>query len=348
MEEIVFEKVIPLFGQLDIRGSSRYRNESIKSDLSTQLQMAKAVLQEARKDEGLVAFEQLSHVIDKHYYKINESLGAGDEASILGFIHGEIDPVFEYLKTRDQSYPALTKYSERIDPKLRMIYEKRKQYEESVTLLNDTMGVALDHAQDEAQQVFPHYFEKYKTDGVEYNAYIGQTLVNQFEYHPIHLKNLRIWQLVTMCDIDFEVHHLKSTLTVPLEVAPLILAQDTPLDIKFRLDEKRFDVDGAYNVRYEIIKKRIDKAHIKGSADRLTQPGMLAVVYSTNKERNRYLEYFDFLISKSYVQSGVEDLELEEMEGAAGLRSLRVKLNYDREMVKQDRSLSVNRTSLVF
>ncbi len=29
------------------------------------------------------------------------------------------------------------------------------------------------------------------------------------------------------------------------------------------MDEKRFDVDGAYNARYEIVKKRIDKAYVK-------------------------------------------------------------------------------------
>jgi hypothetical protein len=48
-----------------------------------------------------------------------------------------------------------------------------------------------------------------------------------------------------------------------LRVASLILVHGNPLAIKFRMDEKQFDVDGAYNIRYEIIKKRIDKAFIK-------------------------------------------------------------------------------------
>jgi hypothetical protein len=38
-----------------------------------------------------------------------------------------------------------------------------------------------------------------------------------------------------------------------LQVAHLILSQSTPLAIRFRTDEKRFDVDGAYNARYEIV-----------------------------------------------------------------------------------------------
>lgn len=39
----------------------------------------------------------------------------------------------------------------------------------------------------------------------------------------------------------------------------------TPISIHFKMDEKQFDIDGSYNVRYEIAKKRIDKAKIKGS-----------------------------------------------------------------------------------
>jgi hypothetical protein len=41
------------------------------------------------------------------------------------------------------------------------------------------------------------------------------------------------------------------------------------IDIRFRMDEKRFDVDGAYNSYYEIIKKRLDKAHVKDSPTEL-------------------------------------------------------------------------------
>ncbi|NND32172.1 MAG: GAF domain-containing protein [Saprospiraceae bacterium] len=346
MEEIVFQQVIPLYGQLDIRGSSRYRNESIKADLSAQLNMAKQVLQEASATNRLLAYDQLMHIIDKNLYRINDTLGAGDEASILNFIHSELDPVFEYLDSFESSNKALVKYRKRVDPALGMVYEKRKQYEAAVTQINDLVGVQLEHAQQDAQAVFPHYFEKYKTDGVEFNLYIGQSLARHLKYHPIHLKNLRLWQLVTMCDVDLQVKRLKKNLAVPLEVAPLILVQDNPLDIKFRMDEKQFDVDGAYNVRYEIIKKRIDKAKIKDANERLTQPGKLAIVYSTNQERNEYLEFFDFLISKSYILPETEDLLLEELDGASGLRALRVTLNYERNTIEKIDSKATGRTAV--
>jgi hypothetical protein len=66
------------------------------------------------------------------------------------------------------------------------------------------------------------------------------------------------------------------------------------LPIRFRMDEKRFDVDGTYNARYEVIKKRIDKSFVKGTNERLTQKGKLAIVYSQRKDEKEYLRYIRF------------------------------------------------------
>jgi hypothetical protein len=111
---------------------------------------------------------------------------------------------------------------------------------------------------------------------------------------------------------------------VPLEVAHLILVQHTPLAIRFRFDEKRFDIDGAYNMRYEIVKKRIDKARIRGTHERLTQPGTLVMVYSQAQEALEYQEYIEYVQAAGYLTPGIEHVELEDLEGAQGLRALRV------------------------
>ncbi len=107
-----------------------------------------------------------------------------------------------------------------------------------------------------------HYFERYKTDGVEYNMYIGQSLVKNKSFDDVFLYNLRLWQLQLMCEMENVAHLARNEMEHDLQVASLILVHSNPLAIKFRMDEKKFDVDGAYNIRYEIIKKRIDKAHI--------------------------------------------------------------------------------------
>ena len=104
----------------------------------------------------------------------------------------------------------------------------------------------------------------------------------------------------------------------------MILAHNTPISISFRLDERKFDVEGAYNIRYEIIKKRIDKALVKGSMERLNQPGKIAIVYSQQKEAREYLDFIQFLQNKDLLTQEVEDLELEEMQGVYGMKAIRV------------------------
>jgi hypothetical protein len=83
-------------------------------------------------------------------------------------------------------------------------------------------------------------------------------------------------------------------------------------------------VAGAYDIRHEIIKKRIDKAVIKGKSERLTQPGKIAIVYSQRQEGTEYLEYIDYLQTAGYLTAETEDVELEDLQGAQGLKALRV------------------------
>ena len=78
------------------------------------------------------------------------------------------------------------------------------------------------------------------------------------------------------------------------------------------------------------MKKRIDKAVIRGTGERLTQPGMIAIVYSQNREAAEYREYLDFLRASGYIKGEVEDVELEDLQGVYGLRALRVAVQMNR------------------
>ena len=81
---------------------------------------------------------------------------------------------------------------------------------------------------------------------------------------------------------------------------------------------------GAYDVRYEIVKKRIDKALVRGRNERVTQPGKIAIVYSHPTEAVEYRGYIEYLQHLRYLGPEVEDLDLEELQGVHGLRALRV------------------------
>jgi hypothetical protein len=108
-----------------------------------------------------------------------------------------------------------------------------------------------------------------------------------------------------------------------------------PISIKFRLDEKKFDVEGASNIRYEIIKKRLDKATIHDAGERLTQPGKIAIVYTQQKEAVEYMRYIEFLQSEEYIEKDVEMLEIDEMQGVQGLRAIRVSVSF-KEQLRHD------------
>jgi hypothetical protein len=333
LKNIVFENVVPLYGQTDIKGSSIARNNAIQQDLVKQLKLATSVIEKAKNLYKLPIYDDLLFRIEACQKNIKKGLNSGDEITLTDFLKKEIYPVFNHLQTLDGSLKKeIENYMQQIDDKLFVVYDKRKKYEESVTILNEKLAKYIDKKQVEAQKMFPHYFERYKTDGIDYNIYIGQSLVKNFTYNKIYLHNLRLWQLQLMCEVENVAYNLKNTLPHELEVASLILVHSNPLAIKFRMDEKRFDVDGAYNIRYEIIKKRIDKARIKNTNQRLTQPGKIAIVYSQNKEASEYLKYIKYLQSNNYLLPTVEKLEIEDLQGITGLKALRVSINYNNSL----------------
>lgn len=328
MEPIVFENVYPLYGLSDIRGSSTQRNSAIRSDLLAHLAMAYSIIQEACTAKPLPYLDELCHRIEKTRGMIAQGVNAGDEVSIIDFLHNDVESLFDHLAGfSPHAASRIAEYKASMDPHMGFLYRTRKDFEESVTKINDIISTYLDQEQIQAQKMFPHYFEKYKTDGVDHGMYIGGSLVEDREFDVMYLKNLRLWQLMVICGIVRKTRAVRESLPMPLDTAHLVLVQQQPLSIRFRFDEKKFDVDGAYNIRYEITKKRIDKATLKGSEERLTQPGKIAIVYSQPRESAEYRRYIDYLHSAGYLQREVENLELEDLQGVHGLRALRVAVN---------------------
>ncbi|HVG13451.1 MAG TPA: GAF domain-containing protein, partial [Chitinophagaceae bacterium] len=332
-EDIVFENVYPLYGQADIQGSSDERNQAIQADLIEQLLLANNIMEAAVTTFGLPVYKELQFRINSFIDQLQAGLSAGDENLVFEFLKAEIYPVFHYLKSADGVIEkAIKAYQQQLDPKLEMIYRERKAYDQSVRLINETIGAYLDEAQQAAQKMFPHYFEKYKTDGVEHNLYFGQSMVKNQPYHPLFLRNIRLWQLLITCEIENVVQHTKPLLKRDLNICSLVLVHGNPLTIHFSMEEKKFDVDGTYNIRYEIIKKRIDKATVRDTHERLTQAGKLAIIYSNDREAFEYVHYLEYLQSINYIDSEIEWLTLNDLQGVTGLKALRVTIVYQKKI----------------
>jgi GAF domain-containing protein len=341
LEPIVFEKIYPLYALSDIRGSSTQRSLAIQNDLLTQLRLARDVVRWAHDARPLPGLHELLYRIDKHTTKIQTNLNSGDEVSIIAFLRSDVEALFDHLQTFSPGVrERIDAYRAALDPRIGTVYDRRRLFEESVTRIADGISSYLDLEEQTAQTMFPHYFEKQKTDGVDHQIYVGSSLLEDGRFDPLYLKSLRLWQLMVTCGVALRVNRLKEKLPVPLEVTHLVLVQHSPLSIRFRFDEKRFDVDGAYDIRYEIVKKRIDKAVIKGTDERVTQPGKIAIVYSHPTEAYEYRAYLEYLQSLGYLTGEVEDVELEELQGVHGLRALRVAIDLRNPKIEKRVALS--------
>lgn len=336
LEPIVFEGVYPLYGLADIRGSSTQRAQAIQADLIAQLRLAKAVVESARDARSLPALDELVYRIDHRTAQIERTLTSSDEVGVIAFLRTEVESLLDHLGTFGPgTRERITAYRQSLDVRLGTVYHRRRLFEESVTRIAESVSSYLDVEQQVAQGMFPHYFEKQKTDGVDYQIYVGASLLEDGRADPLCLKNLRLWQLMVTCGLAVRASELRDQLPVPLETTHLILVQHAPLSIRFRFDEKRFDVDGAYDIRYEIVKKRIDKAVVQGTAERVTQPGKIAIIYAQPAEALEYRVYLEYLQSLGYLTRDVEQLELGELQGVQGLRALRVGVAVDNPKLRK-------------
>jgi GAF domain-containing protein len=332
MPEIAFHHVFPLYGQSDIQSSTEARNSAVQKDLSQQLKLAHDVLKAGLKKSPMPVLEEIGFRISKMRTRLKRRLQASDESQIQEFLSGELAKVFVHLEeTMPELKGKIDSYRNVLDSETGFINTERNKYEYSLNTLNEHIAAQLELHQEEAQDVFPHYFERYKTDGVEYNMYIGDELVPDRRFDPLYLRNLRLWQLSSLSRIAMENAQLRKNLPVPLNTTQLILVHSNPLDIRFRMDEKRFDVDGAYNIRYEIIKKRIDKALDAETGERITQAGKIVIVFDSGREMNEYRRYIEFLQDQGLLEDEIEELVLQPMQGIQGMQALRVKVKMANE-----------------
>jgi hypothetical protein len=330
IERITFSDVYPLYAAVDVRNSSAERSDAIQLDYLEQLNIAGNIISKARNEIQFPLLEEIEFKIRKYLSSASDVLLSDAEILIRDFLHGQVMTVFNHLL---ETLPSVRKdiqdYFAMLDPYSGVIYHFRRMYEESITRINDVVSKFIDKEQQAAQEVYPHYFERYVTDGVEFNMYIGQSIAPRRKFNDMYLQNLKMWQLSTLAKVARLTAELENTLPTLLSTTQLILAHSIPISITFRTAERKFDVDGAYNIRYEIIKKRIDKVHILHTNERLTQPGKIAIVYTQVKEASEYMEFIEFLQNHKLLKPGVENLELEELQGVVGLKALRVEVELD-------------------
>ena len=261
--------------------------------------------------------------------RIEDYISSSEEALLNEFLELEVYPMLKHMeKGHVQTSDLIRNYFSSINSEKGVAFNHRRTLETSMQFINTAVSEYLEDAQQTLQASYPCYFAKFRTDGVEYDIYIGQDIAPDVPFDLLYLKNIRLWQLTAMVEVARLTNSLVSQMPRALLTTQLIFVHSNPIDISFRNDERRFDVEGAYNIRYEVVKKRIDKVLVKGTDERLTQPGKIALVYFNTYEANEYREYIKYLQEQGFLQDDLETLDLEELQGVSGLKALRVGVNY--------------------
>jgi len=324
---IEFENVFPLYGETDIQGSTYLRNVATIEDLNDQLTELINMFDYVKTQSSNLLFEQ--RFSELSYLKLNlkELYDSNSEFKIQSYIVDNIHPVLDKLLEYEKTSKMIDSYYHKLDDSQLKYYQSRKIYDQTISLVNKNLANVIDDSQNRMQQIFPHYFERFRTDGVEHNAYIGASISPRLIFDNLYLYNLRLWQIQIMCEMIRKHTDLQKEYQLEINLTSLILVYNSPINIRFRLDEKRFDVSSSSDVRYQVIKKRIDKAFVKNTNDRIVKAQHLTIVYLSDTDKAEYIKYLIFLKSKNLFIGEVEHLEIQDLQDITGLRALRVQIN---------------------
>jgi hypothetical protein len=326
--KVVFQDLIPLYGQADIIASTYSRNRAAHQDLMANFQLLQQVLKSCKENLNLHLLDNYLVQTESYLDKLQQDYSAADEPVMTSFLTEEVHPFLRLIKQQQalQNEEPIEEYFNHLHPEADTVYGLRQQYDDSLQLLNLELGQYLEREEKAMQQILPHYFSMFKTDGIEYNIYLGQSILQKGTFSDYHRKNFELWQLQCMIGITRMSERLQNQLPMPLKTAQLIFAYGSPISIQFRMDEKQFDIEGGVNISYEILKKRIDKAVIESTGERLTQAGKIAVVYLNKREHKKYMDFLTYLAQKGYLEPEIESFQLAPLQGVNGLKALRAQV----------------------
>ena len=157
-----------------------------------QLNAVKRIFEKADKIKPLPIFEQYIYQINEFLSGLEDHFQVDSEQQIMSFLNDEIDTVLTHVRSNGVMKPDVDEYLNLLDLKMRSVYNYSKAFDDTVSMVNKEMAAILDDKQIEAQDMYPHYFERFKTDGVEHNMYIGESITKDDSYNPIYLYNLRL------------------------------------------------------------------------------------------------------------------------------------------------------------
>ena len=322
-EQIAFTQVYPLYGISDIRGSSDERNRAIQTDLLVQFRLGLAIVEAVCSAQKTGLGEQLRLDLLEQIDHLETTITVDIEVSGIRYLHDHLESHFDYFARQGTAaIAAIQAYQAACADEHGCVYDARVGYDRAISGITRTLRETWDRWQVRMQRLAPHYCDLETTDGIDHMIYAGQSIDPNFG--RFHLRSLRYEQLRAVCDCARAALKLQQQLSNHLQVTHLVLVQDSTVDIFHdETTEALFDVRGTRDTRYEIVKKRIDKAIDDQTHTRITQPGMLTLVYSTEEEWTEYQQYFRYLIREGWIGGELEQGIVQPLPGVNGLKYMR-------------------------
>ncbi|MEM9008107.1 MAG: GAF domain-containing protein [Cyanobacteria bacterium P01_F01_bin.86] len=326
-EPIIFGDVYPLYGISDIRGSSHERNRAIQKDLLEQFHLGLAIVEAVciATNDNAFATQFQTDLLD-HIAELRASVTVDAEVTLLRYLQKNLEAHFGFFRTcSEDAAAAIAAYEAAKDPEQNCVYTARALYDQNIQNINQSLRDTWHRWQRTMQSVTRHYCDIEATDGIDHMLYAGAAIDGTFT--DFHLRSLRYEQLRAVCDCARTGFRLRDEHQTELRITHLVLVQDSTVDITHDENTERlFEVRGTRDTRYEIVKKRIDKAVDSRTQERITQPGCLTLVYSTNEEWKEYQEYVRYLQREGWVGSDIEQGSVEPLQGVTGLKFARVQV----------------------
>jgi hypothetical protein len=323
---IVCEKVYPLFGISDIRSSSNERNRAIQADLIQQFELGLEILKAVKSDRENRFIQQITIDLENYKKRIEDKVTVDSEVTAVQYLQEHFEIYFDYFcQCGEEAQKAVEHYRQCSNNDRHSVDTARKAYDCMIHRINETLLETWERWQQRMQGIIPHYCDLEATDGIDHMIYVGKSIHHSFT--PFHLHSLRYEQLCAMCDAARTGIKLHEVDKIPLLLTHLVLVQDVTIDIFHDENtEKIFDVQGSRDTRYEIVKKRIDKGVDLETGDRITAPGMLTLVYSTDDEWKEYEHYLDYLQREGWIAPEILSGSVAPLQGVDGLRYARVQV----------------------
>ncbi|SFS73099.1 GAF domain-containing protein [Sphingobacterium wenxiniae] len=322
LETVRFEKVYPIYGAVDVKGSTQLRNSIYRKDNLSRVNRLEQFLQTLPPPDAGSSLDLLIQRTDKIRTRLESKQYDRYMQETYLFLHEELFMILRQIKTESPDFG--TAIENFIARQQEVSNNSRDIFETSLQLLNGLIKEEVKQFNDCVQAIFPSYFELFRSDGVEYDMYVGQSITPTKDFQKSYLREIRKQQIIAMARIGKRAAQIEKSLPVPMQVTLLIFVHALPIDISFREDERRFDVEGGYNIRYQMLKKRIDKAYIKDRGERLVKPNTLAIVFQGNTTEHEIASLLKEVAEEGFLKQEVESCTLEEIQGVSEIKALRV------------------------